>query len=161
MISVVEKIARWLPLFKPDFYIFSYNEQLSNIYRNFMDKFLLYHTSLIDGEKLLSVVVGVVSFSADKPLDFHDTIFQYSLVFLKYHKAFEILSKVVLHYWKSSFVWEKDLNHMFVIFLVYLVVFLIHFPLVNVLIYLRYLFHLNFLIYHWNLSFLRNHQYHI
>ena len=50
------------------------------------------------GEKLLSVVVGVVSFSAEKPLDFHDTIFQYRLVFLKCHKAFEILSKVVLHH---------------------------------------------------------------
>ena len=33
----------------------------------------LYH--LIDGEKLLSVVVGVLSFSTDKPLDFHDEIF--------------------------------------------------------------------------------------
>ena len=32
-----------------------------------------YH--LIDGEILLSVVVEVVSFSADKSLDFHDTIF--------------------------------------------------------------------------------------
>ena len=32
-----------------------------------------YH--LIDGEKLLSAVLVVVSFSADKPLDFHDTIF--------------------------------------------------------------------------------------
>ena len=32
-----------------------------------------YH--LIDGERLLLVVVGVVSFSADKPLDFHDTTF--------------------------------------------------------------------------------------
>ena len=42
----------------------------------------LYH--LIDGEKLLSVVLGV-------------EFFQYRLVFLKYNKAFEILSKVVLH----------------------------------------------------------------
>ena len=32
-----------------------------------------YH--LIDGERLLSVVVGLGSFSADKPLDFHDKIF--------------------------------------------------------------------------------------
>ena len=30
---------------------------------------------LIDGERLLSVVVGVVSFLADKPLDFYDTTF--------------------------------------------------------------------------------------
>ena len=30
-----------------------------------------YH--LIYGERLLSVVVGVVNFSTDKPLDFHDT----------------------------------------------------------------------------------------
>ena len=28
----------------------------------------------IDGERLLSVVIGVVSLSAEKPLDFHDTI---------------------------------------------------------------------------------------
>ena len=30
---------------------------------------------LFDRERLLSVVVGVVSFSADKPLDFYDAIF--------------------------------------------------------------------------------------
>ena len=30
---------------------------------------------LLDGEKLLSVVLGVVSFSFDKPLHFHDTTF--------------------------------------------------------------------------------------
>ena len=41
---------------------------------NIKQKFkFLYH--LIDGEKLLSVVVGVVRFSADKTLDFHDTPF--------------------------------------------------------------------------------------
>ena len=55
-----------------------------------------YH--LIDGERLLSVVVGVVSSLADKTLDYHDTIFEYHLVFLKYNKAFEILNKVVLHH---------------------------------------------------------------
>ena len=33
---------------------------------------------LIVGERLLSVVVGVVSFSTEKPLDFHDTIFSVS-----------------------------------------------------------------------------------
>ena len=41
-----EKIVWWTPIFKPDFYIFSYNKQLKIIYRNFIDKFLLYHTSL-------------------------------------------------------------------------------------------------------------------
>ena len=30
---------------------------------------------LNDGERLLSVMVGVVSSSPDKPLDFHDTTF--------------------------------------------------------------------------------------
>ena len=40
----------------------------------------LYH--LIDGGKLSSIVVGVVSFSADKPLDFHDTTFSVSPSFL-------------------------------------------------------------------------------
>ena len=35
-----------------------------------------YH--LIDRERLISVVVGVVSFSVDKPLDFHDTTFSVS-----------------------------------------------------------------------------------
>ena len=34
------------PVFKPDFYKFSYNEQLRKIETNFIDKFLLYHTSL-------------------------------------------------------------------------------------------------------------------
>ena len=32
-----------------------------------------YH--LIDGQRLLPAAVGVISFSVDKPLDFHDTIF--------------------------------------------------------------------------------------
>ena len=36
----------------------------------------LYH--LIDGEKLLSLVVGVVSFSVDKPLNFHNPTFSVS-----------------------------------------------------------------------------------
>ena len=36
----------------------------------------LYH--LIDGERLLPAVVGVVIFSADKPLDVHDTFFPVS-----------------------------------------------------------------------------------
>ena len=35
-----------------------------------------YH--LINGERLLSVVVRVVSFKADKPLNFHDTAFSVS-----------------------------------------------------------------------------------
>ena len=35
----------WSPVFKPDFYIFSYNEQLRKIERNFIEKFLLYHTT--------------------------------------------------------------------------------------------------------------------
>ena len=33
---------------------------------------------LIDGERLLSVVVGAVSFSVDKPLHFHGTTFSES-----------------------------------------------------------------------------------
>ena len=52
-----------------------------------------YH--LIDGERLLLVVVRVVSFLVDKPLDFHDANFQYHLVFFKHNKAFEILSKAL------------------------------------------------------------------
>ena len=47
-------------------------------------------------------------------------------------------------------------QNMFAIFLVYLAVFLIHIQLVNILIYLRQLFYLIFLVYHRNLSFLRN-----
>ena len=44
---------------------------------NIEQKFeFLYH--LIYGERLLSVVVGVVDFSADQPLDFHDTTFSVS-----------------------------------------------------------------------------------
>ena len=33
-------------VFKPGFYIFSYNKQLRKILRNFINKFLLFHTSL-------------------------------------------------------------------------------------------------------------------
>ena len=40
-----EKIARWPLVFKTDFYIIFYNDQLMKILRNFIDKFLLYHTS--------------------------------------------------------------------------------------------------------------------
>ena len=36
-------------VFKHDFYIFSYIEQLRKIPKNFFDKFLLYHTSLREG----------------------------------------------------------------------------------------------------------------
>ena len=50
---------------------------------------------------LSSIVVGVVSFSAEKVLEFHETIF-YRLVFLKYNKTVEVLGKVVLHPCKSS-----------------------------------------------------------
>ena len=43
-----QKIAWRLLVFKPDYHIFSYNEQqVRKIWRNFIDKFLLYHTSLI------------------------------------------------------------------------------------------------------------------
>ena len=45
---------------------------------------------LIDKERLLRVAVTVVSFSIDKPVDFHD--------FHDYNEAFEMLSKAVLHY---------------------------------------------------------------
>ena len=55
-----------------------------------------YH--LIDGERLLSVVVGVVIFSADKPSDSHGATFQYCQVFLKYKKVVKIVSKVVHHH---------------------------------------------------------------
>ena len=44
--SRTQKIA-WPPtVFKPDFHIFPYNEQLRKIWRNFIHRFLLYHTSL-------------------------------------------------------------------------------------------------------------------
>ena len=49
---------------------------------------------LIDGERLLPVAVGVVRFLADKPLDFHDTIFSIWPSLLKYNKAVKTLSKV-------------------------------------------------------------------
>ena len=54
---------------------------------------------LIDGERLLSVVIGVVRFLADKLLDFHDTIFSVLPSLLKcFNKRFEILSKVLLQH---------------------------------------------------------------
>ena len=41
---------------------------------NVQQKFeFLYH--FINGERLLSAVAGIVSFSAEKPLDFNDTMF--------------------------------------------------------------------------------------
>ena len=52
---------------------------------------------LVKGEKQLSLVVGVVSFSAIKPLGSMVQSFQYYLVFSKCNKVFEILSEVVLH----------------------------------------------------------------
>ena len=51
MISRTEKIAWWPPAFKSDFYIFSYNDELRKIYRNFIEKFLLYYTSLNGNKK--------------------------------------------------------------------------------------------------------------
>ena len=36
-----QKIAWWAPDLRPDFYIFSYNEQVRKIYRNFIDKFFV------------------------------------------------------------------------------------------------------------------------
>ena len=72
------------------FFCFCFKQLLLNVEQKF--KFL-YH--LADGERLLSEVVGVVSFSADTPLKFFDiTFFQ----FLKYDKAIEQLSKIVLHH---------------------------------------------------------------
>ena len=56
----------------------------------------LYH--LIDGERLLSVVVGLVIFSADKPLDFNNTIFSVLLSLFKHNKVIQILNKFVLHH---------------------------------------------------------------
>ena len=41
--SRTQKKALWPLVFKPDFYLFCYNEQLRKIYRNFI---ILYHTSL-------------------------------------------------------------------------------------------------------------------
>ena len=49
-----------------------------------------YH--LIDGKRLLSVAVKVVSFLADKPLDFHNKTFSVSPSLLKSIKVFEKLS---------------------------------------------------------------------
>ena len=37
-----------------------------------------FSSHLIDGEKLLSVVIGVPTFLTDKPLDFHNTTFSVS-----------------------------------------------------------------------------------
>ena len=37
-----QKIAWWATVLKPDFYIFSYNEQLRKVYRNFIDKRVSY-----------------------------------------------------------------------------------------------------------------------
>ena len=42
------KMTWWHPFFEPDFYIFSYNKHLRKIQRNFIDKFLWCHTSLIE-----------------------------------------------------------------------------------------------------------------
>ena len=47
---------------------------------------------------LISSSKGVVSFSAEKPLDFCDKIFPVSHRLLNYNEVFEILSKVELHH---------------------------------------------------------------
>ena len=44
-------------------------------------------------------MVEIVTFSADKTLDLHVTLFQYHLVFLKFNGAIEILNKVVLRHY--------------------------------------------------------------
>ena len=44
--SRTEKIAWLAPVFEPDFCMSSHNEQLRKTLRNFIAKFLLYHTSL-------------------------------------------------------------------------------------------------------------------
>ena len=44
-------------------------------------------------------MVGVLRFLADKPLDFHDTTFQYALVFSKHNRVVEVLNKAILHYY--------------------------------------------------------------
>ena len=44
--SRTQKTAWWPPVFRPDFYICSFNEQTSKIWRNSMDKFVLYPASL-------------------------------------------------------------------------------------------------------------------
>ena len=72
------------------FFCFSFKQLLLNAEQKF--KFL-YH--LTDGERLLSEVVGVVSFLADTPLKFFDTTF---FQFLKHNKVIEQLSKVVHHH---------------------------------------------------------------
>ena len=79
---------------KKIFHLFLCFEQLP---LNIKQKFEFpYH--LNDGERLLSVVEGVVSFSVDKPLDIGDTTFSVSPSLFKYNKAFEISSKLLLHY---------------------------------------------------------------
>ena len=47
-------------VFKPDFDIFSYDEQLRKIQRNFIDKFLLSHTSLISLDLLFIIFVTLL-----------------------------------------------------------------------------------------------------
>ena len=49
-------------------------------------------------QKLLSEAVGVISFSGEKYLYFHDTFFSVSSSLLKANKSFEILSKVIIYH---------------------------------------------------------------
>ena len=58
--STTEEIVWWDPIFKPDFYIFSYYEHLRIIYRNSIDQFLLYHTSL---RELLTPLEHIICFT--------------------------------------------------------------------------------------------------
>ena len=46
-----------------------------------------------------SVVLGVVSFLLNKPLQFNDTTFSVWPSLLKYNRVVEVLSKVVLHHY--------------------------------------------------------------
>ena len=58
LISRTEEIVWWPPVFKPDSYIFSYNEQLRKIWINFIGNFLLYYTSLSAPERYYWVFSG-------------------------------------------------------------------------------------------------------
>ena len=62
--------------------LFSFKQLPLNIKQNFG---FLYQ--IIDGERLISGGIGVLVFSSEKCLDFHDPTFQYYLIFLNYNKA--------------------------------------------------------------------------
>ena len=113
--SRTQKIAWWSPVFTTDFYIFSYNEQLREIYRNFIDMFLLYHTSLNSKVMhLFKVTRDFVIFvhSSDLCCGSHEQVSTKVLWYLCQHffliySLVYIQIQIFFHFWTLVLRWNR------------------------------------------------------